>query len=208
VIDVKIALGRRIRALRKAEKLTLEELGTRVDLSASTLSKIENGILSVTYDTLVAISAALSGTVAQLFAHEPEQISSARRDITRAGEGDRYETDVYSYEMLCTEIARRKIIPIHATIKAHSITEFPHLISHVGEEFFYVLEGEVTLHSEHYQPTLLRRGDSTYFDSRMGHAIVSGSDQDARILWISTDLSSSNLPEPLRKQSPVVVEQV
>ena len=185
---VKAALGRRVKELRKARGMTLEKLGRCVGLTAPTLSKIENASLSVTYDTLVALSEALSVGVTELFADGRDELPTARRDLTRAGEGDVYETDVYRYEMLCPNLARKKIIPIRATIKAHSIEMFPRLISHAGEEFVYVLAGVVELRTEHYQPTVLRQGDSAYFDSRMGHALLSAGETDATILWVCTNL--------------------
>ena len=51
-----------------------------------------------------------------------------------------------------------------------------------GEEFLYVLEGEVIIHSNLYAPTELKRGDSLYFDGTQGHAYICGSDDPARIL--------------------------
>lgn len=186
--DVKAALGRRVREIRKSRGLTLEDLGHKVGLAPSTLSKIENGSLSVTYDALVALSSALSVGVTDLFADSREPAPMARRVVTRAGGGDVYDTDVYRYEMLCSDLAKKKMIPIHARIKARSIGLFPRLITHAGEEFVYVLDGAIELHTEHYQPLRLITGDSAYFDSRMGHALVSSGDADAEILWVCTDL--------------------
>ena len=44
---------------------------------------------------------------------------------------------------------------------------------HHGEEFVYVLSGEVELYTEFYEPARLRAGESFYIDSRMGHRVIS-----------------------------------
>jgi quercetin dioxygenase-like cupin family protein len=49
-----------------------------------------------------------------------------------------------------------------------------------------VLSGEISFYSEFYEPVRLAEGDSLYYDSGMGHACVSESEQDAQILWVST----------------------
>lgn len=70
------------------------------------------------------------------------------------------------------------------TVKARTTADFPGLVKHDGEEFFFVLKGSVTLHTEHWAEAKLEEGDSAYFDSKMGHAIVTAGDEDAQILWI------------------------
>ncbi|WP_161491293.1 cupin domain-containing protein [Bradyrhizobium neotropicale] len=70
------------------------------------------------------------------------------------------------------------------------------------EEFFYVLSGEVLLYTEHYAPIRLSPGDCSYFDSTMGHALVSAGEEDALILWIATRVhggpSSGQFLQPLK----------
>ena len=57
-------------------------------------------------------------------------------------------------------------------------------VRHEGEELLLVLEGDVVVYTEEYEPLALTEGDSTYFDSTMGHAVVSTSKGDALILWV------------------------
>jgi hypothetical protein len=90
----------------------------------------------------------------------------------------------YDYEMLCVDLAHKRFIPIHATIRARDIREFPVMSEHAGEEFIYVLSGAVTLYSDHDPPVLLFPGDSCYLASTMGHALINGADDDAHVLWV------------------------
>ena len=58
---------------------------------------------------------------------------------------------------------------------------------HEGEEFLLVLEGEVQLLTEFYEPATLVVGDSAYYDATMGHRLISTSEEDALILWITAE---------------------
>jgi transcriptional regulator with XRE-family HTH domain len=178
-------LGRHLLHTRKSRSMTLKQVSRLSGLSISTLSRIENGILSVTYDNMVAIAAALSVSVVDLL-QNPGTAPTARRSLVRKGCGDTYETDVYHYEMLHTDLAARRMSPIRTRLKARSVAEFGPLKAHAGEEFFLVLRGTVELHSQHYAPTLLSEGDSAYFDSTMGHALLASGDGEAEILWVAT----------------------
>ncbi|MCA0921873.1 helix-turn-helix domain-containing protein [Pseudooceanicola nanhaiensis] len=180
------SIGERVQTLRKRDRLTLNDLAGRAGISASAVSKIENGQTSPTYETIVRLAVGLSVDVAELFGSEGSTPVSGRRAITRAGEGVAQSTPHYDYQMLCTDLATTAFIPFLTRIRARSVAEFAGLQSHRGEEFFYVLDGAVELHTEHYAPVRLDRGDSSYFDSGMGHALISVSPEEATVLWIAT----------------------
>ena len=186
------AFGERIRRLRQAQKLTLQQLAGSCDLAASTISKVENGQMSPTYENIVRFAKGLGVELAELFS-DPLATPSGRRSITRAAGGTKLSTPHYEYEMLCTELTNRRFIPIHATIRAKDILEFPQLTRHEGEEFVYVLSGSIILHTEHYEPVRLEPGDSCYFASNMGHALVNGATHEAKVLWISSHVDAAAL---------------
>lgn len=173
-----------VRRLRREAGLTLQELGRRADLSISTLSKIENEQMSPTYDTIQRLAIGFGIDVGELFSGQVSTSKNGRFTVTPKGTGVKQRIAQYEYEMLCTDIARKQFVPMVATINARSIREFPNLVSHVGEEFIYVLTGTVTVNTEHYSPMTLGPGDSCYFDSTMGHAVVSAGEKAATILWV------------------------
>jgi transcriptional regulator with XRE-family HTH domain len=183
----RLQLGPVLRDLRRKGGLTLQELGRRTGLASSTLSKIENNLISPTYDSILKLADGLGIDVAQLFDPRSIQMSLGRRSVTRDGRGARYKTAQYDYEMLCTDLSQKRFFPIVATIKANGLADFPDLPRHAGEEFIYVLSGEVALHTEHYEPVSLAPGDCIYFDSSMGHACVSAGRKPARILWVTSE---------------------
>lgn len=180
------ALAQRLRDLRRARDWTLKQAAQATGVSASTLSKIENGLLSPTYDNLLKIAAGLRLDVAELFTPPQEHMGTGRSTISQRGEGRSYETPYYDHRLLCTALSHKRMMPFHTRVKARSFGEFSDWSRHSGEEFVYVLSGEIELHTEFYQPARLAAGDSFYIDSRMGHRVISLSPEDAMVLWIST----------------------
>ncbi|MFT4181528.1 MAG: XRE family transcriptional regulator [Rhizobium sp.] len=178
------AIAEILRRLRHRAGLTLQELAVRCGLASSTLSKIENGQMSPTYDTIIRVADGLAIDVAELFTGTSSHDVGGRRTVTRRAQGIVRSTEQYSYEMLAAELSGKQFIPLLTTVNAHSIADFPSLVRHTGEEFCYILSGRVTLYTEHYAPTVLEAGDSCYFDSTMGHALVSSGDAPSQILWI------------------------
>ena len=180
------ALAQRLRALRQARDWTLKQAALATGVSASTLSKIENSLLSPTYDNLIKIAAGLELDVAELFTASDAHMGTGRRSLSRQGEGRQYETPYYDHRLLCTALSHKRMMPFHTRVKARSFDEFQDWSRHGGEEFVYVLEGEVELYTEFYEPARLKAGESFYIDSRMGHRVISLSKQDALVLWVST----------------------
>ncbi|MDH0091467.1 XRE family transcriptional regulator [Achromobacter mucicolens] len=180
------ALAQRLRALRQARAWTLKQAAEATGVSASTLSKIENSLLSPTYDNLIKIAAGLDLDVAELFTASDAHMGTGRRSLSRQGEGRQYETPYYDHRLLCTALSHKRMMPFHTRVKARSFDEFQDWSRHGGEEFVYVLEGEVQLYTEFYEPARLRAGESFYIDSRMGHRVISLSPEDAIVLWVST----------------------
>ncbi|QRM33001.1 helix-turn-helix domain-containing protein [Microvirga sp. VF16] len=179
-------IGVTVQRLRKQFGFTLNDLAQQSGLSVSALSKIENGQVSPTYDTILRLAAGLDVDVTELFGSTTKAGAAGRLVVTRAGEGILQKTPHYEYEMLGAELSTKQFTPLLTRVRAHSIKEFPKIEGHLGEEFFYVLSGDVLLYTQHYAPVRLSPGDSSYFDSTMGHALVSVSDEDALILWIAT----------------------
>lgn len=178
-------LANKLKFLRQKNNLTLKELSLRSGISTATLSKIEHGRLSPTYEKIAALAKGLHIEVGELFRQDTAAPAPGRRSITRKGGGVAHHTKQYLYELLNADLEHKRFTPIIATLKARTRSDFPKLHSHEGEEFFYVLGGNVVLITEYYAPIELSAGDSCYFDSNMGHACLSAGEEDAQILWIS-----------------------
>ncbi len=160
-------------------------MANKTGLARSTLSKIENGQMSPTFDLLQKLAAGVETDVSSLVASPNALPPLGRRSITRAGQGSLYETANYRHAFLCVELTHKKFTALRTKVTARSFSEFPEWVRHPGEDFVFVLDGEVEFFSELYQPTRLLKGDSTHFDSMMGHAFISVSPDDAEILWVT-----------------------
>jgi transcriptional regulator with XRE-family HTH domain len=180
--------GAAVKALRRKHGWTLQEVSRRTGLPTSTLSKIENDKMSLTFDKLVRLSAGLQIDISALFSGanggEPQAGVGGRRTIVRAGEGKAIATKNYGHLYPAWDLLNKKIIPIIAELRARSLEEFGELVRHPGEEYAFVLEGEVDLYTSLYAPVRLKKGDSMYFDSDMGHAYIAASDGPCRVLSI------------------------
>jgi transcriptional regulator with XRE-family HTH domain len=181
-------LGRMIREARKAKNLTLEETARAAGIGRSTLSKIENNQTRPSFDIIRRLTQTLELETPQLFVQSPQSNISGRRDFTPAGEGEVKDTPTYHHELLCNELSSKRMLPYISTIRARDVSEFETWVRHTGEEFMFVLSGELIFHSEHYRPLKMRVGDSIYYDSGMGHCCTSVGDEDAVVLWISLDI--------------------
>jgi transcriptional regulator with XRE-family HTH domain len=177
-------LARKARSLRLSARMTLQELSAASGVSQSALSKIENGQLSPTYEKILALAKGLGVDVAELFSDSTAGTPIGRRAVTLSGRGVMHSSPQYDYEVLCSELSGKQFLPLLATVKAHSVQDFATLPRHDGEEFVYVVRGEITLHTEFYEPIRLAEGDSCYFDSSMRHGLVSAGKQDALVVWV------------------------
>lgn len=181
-----VNLGERVRELRKARKWTLERAATQAGLARSTLSKIENGQMSPTYEALKKLAVGLEISVPQLFTPPRRDQINGRMSVTKAGSGAHQATVTYEHELLGDSLSKKQMLPYRARIRARNIEEFDGWVRHDGEEFLYVLTGVIRLYTEFYEPIEMRRGDSAYYDATMGHNVISVSDEDATILWVTS----------------------
>ncbi|WP_192037007.1 XRE family transcriptional regulator [Halomonas sp. YLGW01] len=182
-----LQLGERLKEIRLSNHWTLEDVSKRTGLARSTLSKIENDHISPTFTAVQKLINGLDIDLPQLLSQpKPQSRTLGRRDLTRTGEGQQHPTPTYEHELLSCQLAQKHMIPFKTIVRARAFSEFSEWVRHDGEEFLIVLEGAILLYTEFYEPLRLEHGDSIYFDSDMGHALVSVSDDDAVVLSVCT----------------------
>lgn len=182
-----LQLGKRLREIRLSSNLTLEEASRLTGLARSTLSKIENEQISPTFQAVQKLTHGLGIDIPQLFVPPEEGLAAnSRRDITRLGEGKPHPTTTYEHELLSNQISNKKMLPFKCKVRARAFSDFDGWVRHDGEEFLFVLSGDIDVYTEFYEPVRLHSGDSMYYDARMGHCLVSVSEEDAEVLWVTT----------------------
>jgi transcriptional regulator with XRE-family HTH domain len=197
------SVGQALRDRRGHHGWTLADVAERTGISKSTLSKIENDLISPSYQSILQLCAGLGIEIGDLMSgadqmHSDTRPVTGRRSISHAHAGLTMSDDQFTYTYLCTDIAHKRIIPMVVEVRANSLTEVGGLWNHVGEEFLYVLEGQIDLHTDLYEPSPLSAGDSAYFDSTMGHAYIATGDGPARLL-IMCSSATPNLAQTLRE---------
>ncbi|WP_066665017.1 MULTISPECIES: helix-turn-helix domain-containing protein [unclassified Sphingomonas] len=207
-------LGSFLRRLRGQEGWTLKQMSERTGIPVSTLSKIEHNRLTLTYDKLLQLAQRLGLRMSELFAESSEpadpqqQPVTARRSVGRLDRAVRVETPNYDYFYMNTELRRKRMIPIVTKIRARTVEEFGELVRHSGEEFIYVLQGAVEVHTEFYDPVVLHEGESIYIDSNMGHAYIAAEGcSEATVLGVCSSAEEKLMESLMTLQGQEMVEQ-
>ncbi|MFZ4604256.1 MAG: helix-turn-helix domain-containing protein, partial [Caulobacterales bacterium] len=171
-------------------------------LTVSTLSKVENRKMSLSYDKMVRIATGLGVDIGVLFAAPSKRTAApaetgavGRRSITRRGEGRSIDSASTAQLYAAADLLNKQLVPIIVEVKARSRADYGDLLRHAGEEYVLVLNGAIELHTEFYEPVLLNEGDSIYFDSGMAHGYVAAAEGPCRILSV---MSTSEWAPELR----------
>lgn len=188
----RIKVGAAIRAKRQAAGLSLAELADRIGVALSTMSKFENGKISTSFERLDSISRALQadlteflgagGDVAPSASHAP--VYGMRRSITRPEDSSMVDAGSYLEWYHAADMLHKRFQPMFVEILLDDIADYGPFTQHSGEEFNYVLEGEMEFHTEIYAPVRLKAGSSIYFDAEMKHAHIRVGEGPCRILGI------------------------
>ncbi|WBY03565.1 XRE family transcriptional regulator [Ramlibacter tataouinensis] len=183
--------GQRLRTARRKYGWTLAEVSERSGVSVPTISRAERGQLALSYEKFSALARALNMDIGAMFAEAGGSPRSLDQPVvTRANQGVRYRGLAFTYEFLGTQAAGKQMSPILGTVHARAIQGPGDFARHEGEEFMYVLSGKVEVHFDTGEVFRLAKGDSLYFDSRIGHAYISTGPRLARILGATTGESS------------------
>jgi transcriptional regulator with XRE-family HTH domain len=160
-------IGRRIRAVRRSQGLTLEAVAVKANISTSLLSKLENGRVSSPIATLSNIVTALGTTVGHVLGTGDDE----RLVVVRAGERKRVAGRAarlgYVYESLGHTRIDKRMEPFLVTYEPGGPEAPPR--AHPGESFFYVLDGRIEFRHGPGAVTL-GAGDCAYFDNEIPHA--------------------------------------
>lgn len=201
-------LGSMVRGVRTRNNWTLKEMSERTGIPLSTLGKVEHDRLTLTYDKLLQLSQAVGTPLTELLGEvgsPAAPVVTARRSLGQIDEAVQVDTPNYGYYYLCPDLRRKRMLPIMADIHARTLDEFGELVRHSGEEYTYVVEGSIVVHTEFYNPVTLQTHESIYIDSQMGHAYVRAEGCDsARILCVcsSSDAQFMESPLPVAKPQP------
>jgi len=171
-------LGRRIKALRAARSMTLQQVSELAGFSRGMLSKIENAAVSPSIATLAKLAVPLEVPISEFFESEGDDpgIVFFPNNKRQNAKGRRSSMN-YLYELLAPGRRRRAMEPMIVSIDGKT-SKFV-LQDHSGEQFVYMLEGEMdyVVGDNTYS---VRPDDSLYFDARTPHGPKVNRNQKAR----------------------------
>ena len=172
-------LGARIKALRMKKGLTLEELGSRTELTKGFLSQLERNLTSPSLATLEDIVEVLGVTMSGFFADDEEQIVFTKEDAFIDEREDR------TLHWIIPNAQKNRMEPLILELEPGQYSQ--EIEPHEGEEFGYVLAGKVQLiRSSDSRKVVLKKGECFYFKGNYTHSLFNNGQSTARVLWIST----------------------
>ncbi len=174
-----MTIGERIKDLRLACELTQEELADRCELTKGYISQLENELTSPSIATLIDILSALGTNLKDFFAEDDdeEKLSFNKNEFIEK------VTDGYVLNWLVPNSQKNEMEPIHILLNAGAETDedFPH----EGEEFGYVLKGEIIL-VVGKRRIKVKKGESFYFTAKKTHKIINKTNKQAELIWVSS----------------------
>ncbi|MFT4716718.1 MAG: transcriptional regulator with XRE-family HTH domain [Paracoccaceae bacterium] len=179
-------IGQTLRQIRKSNGISLAALAQDVSVSEATLSRIETGRTDATAAVLYRLAARLNVEITIFFAAEPTPLHSGTRSVMRRGDGAIFRASGLQAKVLCAELSNKSMHPYLNHVSAKTIADAGGLNSHEGEEFLFVIQGILILHSQAYAPLHLEKGEAVYFDATQPHAYVTGDQKPAEILVITS----------------------
>lgn len=195
-------LGDLVRAHRQRHGWTLRRMSEQVGIPLSTLAKVEADKLTLTYDKLQQFTSRLGLSMTEFLAEGETPaptglpVVTARRSLATGDNTIRISTANYDYDYICADLSEKRMVPIIARIRCGDIRDFGPPVQHQGEEFLYVLEGQIEVHLQFYTPVTLTAGQGIYIDSSMGHAYVAKDCESALVLAVCSS-EDPNLADEL-----------
>lgn len=187
------AVGARMRRFRKERGLTLRGLATHSGLSIGFLSQVERGISSIGLTALNSVAAALDRSVAEFFGDEPAE--GAERPATvsplpshftltrSATAATEYMSGQQTYRMLSARGPNLVLEPLLVHIAPGGRREDAY--GHAGEEFAFVLEGELLYEVDGVEHRLYP-GDSVHLRSTVPHSMFNDTDRVTTVVSVVT----------------------
>lgn len=175
-------IGARLRAVRQAGGLTLQQVAHKTGLTPSAISQIERGLSNPSVGSLKAIADALGTTLGSLFTRDtretrrPILVHEANRKVLCPAPG-------ITCHLLTANLAGK--IQFMLTTYEPGVTTGDRLYSHEGEECALVLQGTMELQLGH-ETHVLKEGDSIRFECAVPHRVTNIGRRPLRAIWAIT----------------------
>ena len=167
-------IGGQIRKIRLQQKRTQQEVADLCRFTKSLLSKIENGKVLPSLATISKIAKALGVKVSNLLENDGTHLAAFSPDVFQNPEAFSITDKGYSIFAAAAGYADKKIQPVFVIARKGEVKK--HLLTHEGEEFIYVVRGEIRFKVANTE-YVLKAGESLYFDSFQPHGLQEVSEE-------------------------------
>ena len=171
-------IGKKIKELRTLCNLTQEELANRTELTKGYISQLENDLTEPSISTLEDILKALGTNLGDFFSTQ-----NTNQVVFKASDYFDKEEEVYKITWLVPNAQKNEMEPILLTIYPFSETHVDY--PHEGQEFGYVLEGELLLCIDN-KKLKVKKGETFYYDSTKNHYLKNVKDKICKVVWVSS----------------------
>lgn len=176
-------LASRIKRWREMRGWNQQIFAERAGFSRSTLSKIENGLLSPTFEILLKLAHGFGCELPDLVRSEMPAFAG-RLTIDRGPPGEVMETANTRLWTLGAALRQRPFQSMLVEFTQKDLSDFGSWNCHATDDMLHVLSGILILHSEGYEPTILNPGDTLHFDGLMPHACLTAGPDVCRCLYV------------------------
>lgn len=177
-------IARRIRELRNARRLTLEQVASKAHITKSFLSKVERCNVSISIAALSRLANSLNVSIGEFFDTEEARSETV---FVPSGQGKKvageHKNLPYEYEVLIPRRGMRIMEPTVITVNGRKAQL--ELRQHPGEQFILMMEGEMNYVCGNQEFTL-RHGDCLYLNALTPHGPKTKRRQRARYLAVHT----------------------
>ena len=199
-----VLLAENLHYVREQRGLSLSEASKFTGVAISTLSKIENGKMSPTFDIVNRIMRGLQISPAFLFGPWGESSPPRPSAVDRRKNPIVISIPGSEHEILCADNVPRDLFPTIVTLHSH---EHHDLTAHGCEEFIMVLDGSLEIAIKGEGVICLEKDECFYFDKTTPHSFRALGDTPVRYLAVS-NRTSLDLSPPVGRQTPITAKRL
>jgi transcriptional regulator with XRE-family HTH domain len=165
-------IGQRLKTIREEKGLSLDDLSNMTGFDVDVLAGIENKDVQPQLGTIIKLSKALDSAFSRVMSGVGSKLYSVTRRNERTpvsrSTSKKGKNKLYSYKSLAPEVKGRHMEALMVTLEVNPEEE---LSVHDGEEFIYVVDGEVAVKigDDRFE---LTKGDSVYYLSTTPHMVA------------------------------------
>jgi transcriptional regulator with XRE-family HTH domain len=178
-------IGSTIRRLRRARGLSLRDIGRSTGFSISFLSQVERGLSSISLTSLHTLAVALGVEMSEFFPEPQLERAASTRVNRRTGDSRLPIRSAHTYRLLGAAGFDRALEPLLVTIAPGEEADPRDDYAHEGEEFAYVLSGELVFTVDGVEHTL-EAGESIHWKSTVPHLVRNDGAVSAEVVWVLT----------------------